>query len=190
MAYVAQNSVSEWTLHELIHLYYTLTFFPLTLCPEPLGLLSQREWQTDTTSTVSWSIFSRSTSAQDTPTPASGNGWSTSTETLTAPTWDILTCWTTSPSLRMRAKRVSASTWWRRCFSHADHQQTNLTMPRSHWSELKMGFFYRIFFDGHSTWFSSRRIQCYAPLKFLKLELLLQPFMTLPTLNGLSTDTT
>lgn len=92
---------------------------------------SRPGWRTDTTSTVSWSICSPSTSARDTLTPASGNGWSTSTGTLTAPTWDILTCSTTLLWPRMRAKRASASTWWRRCCSRADHLRTNPMMPRS-----------------------------------------------------------
>lgn len=133
----------------------------LLLCPEPPGLSSERSWRTDTTSTVNWSIFSRSISALDTPTPVSGNGWSTSTETLTAPTWDTLTCSTTSPWLRTRAKRVSASTWWRRCFSHVDRLQTNLTMPKPHWSEpwiLFPGCFCRLFMSGHSTWFSTKHV--------------------------------
>lgn len=99
-------------------------------CRAARRLISHRQWRTDITSTVSLSIFSRSTSAQDTLIPANGNGWSTSTETLTALTWDILTCSTTSPWPRTRAKRVSASIWWRRCFSHVDHQQTNPMMPR------------------------------------------------------------
>lgn len=106
-------------------------FFPPPLLLEIQEPSSRREWRTDTTSTASWSIFSPSTSARDTPTPASGNGWSTSTGTLTARTWDILTCSTTSPWPRTRAKRASASTWWRRCCSHVDPLRTNLTMPRS-----------------------------------------------------------
>lgn len=107
---------------------------------------SQRGWRTDITSTVNWSIFNRSTSAQDTLTPANGNGWSTSTETLTAHTWDILTCSTTSPWPRTRAKRVSASTWWRRCFNHVDHLQTNLMMPRLPWSQQHVFFSSKWFF--------------------------------------------
>ena len=117
------------------------------LCSEPPWLSSERSWRTDTTSTVNWSISSRSTSARDTPTPASGNGWWTSTETLTAPTWDILTCSTTSPWLRTRAKRASASTWWRRCFSHVDRLQTNPMMPKPHWSEPWILFFQDVFVE-------------------------------------------
>lgn len=137
----------------------------LLLCPEPPGLSSERSWRTDTTSTVNWSIFSRSISALDTPTPVSGNGWSTSTETLTAPTWDTLTCSTTSPWLRTRAKRVSASTWWRRCFSHVDRLQTNLTMPKPHWSEPWILFFRDVFVG-----FLCRDIQLdFLPNMFLQL---------------------
>lgn len=70
------------------------------------------------------------------PTPASGNGWSTSTVTLTAPTWGTSTCSTTSLLPRTRAKRASASTWWRRCCSRVDHQQTNLMMLKGRCREL------------------------------------------------------
>ncbi len=87
-------------------------------------------WPTVTTSTVSWSICSRSTLAQATQTPANGNGWLTSTETRTAPTWAISTFSITSPSLRTRARLASALTWWRRCCSRAVHQLTNLKMLR------------------------------------------------------------
>ncbi len=87
-------------------------------------------WPTVTTSTVSWSICSRSTLAQATQTPANGNGWLTSTETRTAPTWAISTFSITSPSLRTRARLGSALTWWRRCCSRAVHQLTNLKMLR------------------------------------------------------------
>lgn len=124
----------------LIHIKYFLSYrynrsmnkwFSPPLLLEFQEPSSRREWRTDTTSTASWSIFSPSTSARGTPTPASGNGWSTSTGTLTARTWDILTCSTISPWPRTRAKRASASTWWRRCCSHVDPLRTNLTMPRS-----------------------------------------------------------
>lgn len=142
----------------------------LLFCLEPLGLRYQREWQTDTTSTVNWSISSLNISAQDMPTPANGNGWWTSTETLTAPTWDILICSTTSPSLRMRAKHVSALTWWRRCFSHVDHQQTNLMMLRSHASWV---FLYWIFFVGFDFFFSD--IQLDFPPALSDLYILVWP---------------
>lgn len=91
-------------------------------------------WPTVTTSTVSWSICSRSTSAQVTQTPANGNGWLTSTETHTAPTWAISTFSITSPSLRTRARLGSALTWWRRCCSRVVHHLTNLKMLRTIWT--------------------------------------------------------
>lgn len=107
--------------------------FVLYILPdfEGIFLSTQQGWQTDTTSTVSSSIFSPSTSALDTLTQANGNGWSTSTETPTAPTWDISTFSTTFQLPRMRAKPASASIWWRRCFSHVDRQWTNLMIPNS-----------------------------------------------------------
>lgn len=130
-------SLSDWIVCLLKHnsnLWFT--FF----LPEPVDW-SQREWLTDTISTVSWSISSPSTSEQGMLTLPNGNGWWTSTVTLIAPTWVILTCSTTFPSLKMKAKLVFASTWWRRCFSHVDHLQTNPMMHKTQPNQLLQLFF-------------------------------------------------
>lgn len=160
---------------------------------EGIFLVTQQRWQTDTTSTVSLSISSPNTSARDTLTPANGNGWSTSTETPTAPTWDILTFSTTSLWPRMRAKPASASIWWRRCFSHVDHQWTNLMMPNFFHHCFKVMFHFltiaielqtkpNLFFLFFFLWnylikavialFFLRQVQCTSLSKYLRIWLI------------------
>lgn len=95
-------------------------------------------WLTATTSTASWSICSPSTSGLGTPTPPSGNGWSISTGTPTAPTWVTSTCWPTFPSPRTKARRGCVSTSWRRCYNRAARRPTSPT-TRSRTGDLSRG---------------------------------------------------